>query len=109
MTKHIKGLDLSYSPYFVYIIRCADGTLYTGTAVDVDLRIAAHNSGKGAKYTRGRLPVSLVYKERHDGKPAALRREIEIKSMSRSKKQRLITAGEVKLSGQYQWGPTTHC
>ena len=82
-------------PYFVYIIRCADGTLYTGTAADVELRIAAHNSGKGAKYTRGRLPVSLVYQECCDGVSQALRREIEIKKLTRAKKQRLIGASAV--------------
>jgi len=78
--------------YYVYIIRCSDDTLYTGTAVDVDSRVTSHNSGKGAKYTRGRLPVTLVYQVRHEGKSAALKRELEIKRMTRLEKLHLIEA-----------------
>ena len=79
--------------YFVYIISCADYTLYTGITNDLDSRIAAHNSGKGARYTSGRLPVSLVYSETCESKSIALRREMEIKRMTRAKKLRLISSG----------------
>lgn len=76
--------------YWVYILRCADGTLYTGTTDDVERRAAVHNSGKGAKYTRGRTPVTVVYREACPDKSAALRREWAVKRMSRAEKLRLI-------------------
>ena len=61
-------------PYYLYILRCGDNTLYTGIAADVDKRLAVHQSGKGAKYTRGRGPLTVVYREKCDDKSAALRR-----------------------------------
>jgi putative endonuclease len=73
-----------------YILQCADETLYCGIALDLDKRIAAHNAGEGAKYTRGRLPVRLVYSESCADKSAALKREIEIKKMSRATKLALV-------------------
>ena len=73
----------------VYILRCADNSLYTGVATDVDARLATHNAGKGAKYTRGRLPVKLVYREAANGRSAALKREIAIKRMPVAAKRRL--------------------
>lgn len=76
--------------YFVYMIKCADNTLYTGITNDLENRIAAHNNGKGAKYTCGRIPVVLVYKEFCDNKSSALKREFEIKKMTRTKKFKLI-------------------
>lgn len=76
--------------YWVYILRCGDGSLYTGTAADVERRLAAHQRGKGAKYTRSHLPVSLAYREAQPDKPAALRREAAIKRLSRAEKLRLI-------------------
>ena len=76
--------------YTVYILRCADDTLYTGITNDLPHRLAAHNCGKGAKYTRGRGPVELVYAESQPDKPAALRRELAIKWLSRAEKQILI-------------------
>ena len=75
---------------FVYIARCADGTLYTGTADDVDARAAVHNAGRGAKYTRGRLPIEIVYREPCPDRPAALRRERAVKRLTRSEKERLL-------------------
>ena len=77
-------------PYLTYIIRCSDGTLYTGWTDDIDKRLAAHNSGVASKYTRTRLPVELVYKEEFMSKSEALRRELTIKKMSRAAKQCLI-------------------
>ena len=74
----------------IYILRCADGTLYTGWTNDMDKRLAAHRAGKGCKYTRTRLPVELVYSERFDTKQAAMRREWEIKQLTREEKLRLI-------------------
>ena len=76
--------------YYTYIVRCADDTFYTGFTNDVKKRIAMHNAGKGAKYTKGRLPVSLVYFEEHDNKHDALSREWHIKSMTRFQKEELI-------------------
>ena len=76
--------------YFVYMLHCADGTLYTGIATDVDRRVAEHNSGKGAKYTRSRLPVEAVYSEPQPDKSAALRREIAIKKLTRQQKLALV-------------------
>ena len=74
----------------LYILRCADGTLYTGITTDVDKRFRAHSSGKGAKYTRGRGPLALVYREDCGDHSAALKREWEIKALTREEKERLI-------------------
>ena len=76
--------------WWVYILSCADGTLYTGVTTDVERRLDEHNSGHGAKYTRGRLPATLIYREPAGDKGAALRREMEIKGMTRSDKLALI-------------------
>ena len=74
----------------LYIIRCGDGTLYTGITVDVEHRFAMHQSGKGAKYTRGRGPLELVYMEECGTHTEALRREIAVKRLSRLEKVKLI-------------------
>ena len=74
----------------VYILRCADGTLYTGIAPDVEKRLQKHNEGKGAKYTRGRTPVELVYREEHPNRAEASKREYQIKQLSRAEKLELI-------------------
>lgn len=76
--------------YFVYILRCADGTLYTGTTDDIARRVRVHNTGLGAKYTRGRRPVEAVYSEEAADKSAALRRECAIKKLTRAQKLSLI-------------------
>ncbi len=76
--------------YTVYILRCADDTLYTGITTDLQRRLAQHNRGTAAKYTRGRGPVTPVYWESVSNKGAALRRELEIKALSREEKLRLI-------------------
>ncbi len=72
------------------MVRCADGTLYTGIARDLEARVAQHNSGRGARYTRGRGPVVPVYRERAASHGEALRREAALKALSRSAKERLI-------------------
>lgn len=76
--------------HFVYIIQCKDGTLYTGWTTNVEARITAHNEGAGAKYTKGRGPVSLLYTESFDNKSDALKRELAIKRLSRAKKFGLV-------------------
>lgn len=78
--------------YYVYMLQCRDGTLYTGITTDVARRTAVHNSGKGAKYTRSRLPVTVVYQEPQPDKSAALKRELAIKRLTRAQKLQLIDA-----------------
>ena len=78
----------------VYMLRCKDGSLYTGYTDDPERRLAVHNSGKGAKYTRSRLPVTLVYKETFSDKSEALRREVAIKKMKKEAKEALLNAKE---------------
>ena len=74
----------------LYILRCGDGTLYTGITTDVERRLEEHRSGKGAKYTRGRAPLELVYMETGMDKSTALKRELEIKGLPRLEKEKLI-------------------
>ena len=76
--------------WYVYVLRCGDGTLYTGTTDDVARRLAAHRAGKGAKYTRGRSPLELKYREGCGTHSDALKRELEIKHLSREEKLALI-------------------
>lgn len=76
---------------YVYILKCKDGTLYTGYTNNLEKRIKTHNSGKGAKYTRCRLPVELVYSEAYETKSEAMKREYYIKQMSRENKMKLIS------------------
>ncbi len=76
--------------YHLYIVTCSDGTLYTGISLDVTKRVALHNLGRGAKYTRSRLPVELVYQEIYTSKGEALSREYQVKKMTRSQKLALI-------------------
>ncbi|MDO5112489.1 MAG: GIY-YIG nuclease family protein [Clostridia bacterium] len=78
--------------YFVYMLRCADGAFYTGFTTDPARRTAVHNSGKGAKCTRARLPVTLVYTESFPDKSAALKREAALKKLTHGQKESLITA-----------------
>lgn len=80
--------------WYVYMLRCRDGSLYTGYTDDVQRRLRVHNSGKGAKYTRSRLPVSLVYREACADKSTALKREYAIKRLKKPEKEALITKKE---------------
>ena len=75
---------------YVYLLRCADNTLYCGWTTDLEKRLKIHNSGQGAKYTRSRLPVQLVYHEEYEDRHEALSREWHIKRMSRAEKEALI-------------------
>ena len=77
--------------WYLYILRCGDGSLYTGITTDVEKRLEAHRAGKGAKYTRGRGPLELVYREECGTHSAALKRELEIKRLSRPDKEKLVT------------------
>jgi putative endonuclease len=75
---------------YTYIVECADGTLYTGWTTDLVRRVATHNAGRGADYTRQRRPVRLVYSEEHDSRAGARSRELQLKKMTRARKLLLI-------------------
>lgn len=78
---------------YTYVLECSDNSLYTGWTTDIDKRLERHNSGKGAKYTRGRRPVVVKYFETFDTRSEAMKRECEIKKLSREKKLKLISEG----------------
>ena len=82
------------SRWYLYILRCKDNTLYTGITTDVEKRLEAHRSGKGAKYTRGRAPLELVYRESCGNHSEALKREAEIKRLTRKEKELLVKKQE---------------
>jgi len=84
------GDRASAGDHFVYIVKCSDGTYYTGYTTDVQRRVAEHNGGTAAKYTRGRRPVTLVHVEAHDSRSAAMQREHAIKQLRRATKMRLV-------------------
>ena len=76
--------------WYLYILRCGDGTLYTGITTDVERRLEAHRQGRGAKYTRGRGPLELAYQEKCETHSEALKREYAVKQLPRDEKERLI-------------------
>lgn len=76
--------------WYLYILRCGDGSLYTGITTDVEGRLSQHRSGKGAKYTRGRGPLEVVYTEECEDHSAALKRELAVKALPREEKEKLI-------------------
>ena len=76
--------------WYLYILRCKDNTLYTGITTDVEKRLEAHRTGNGAKYTRGRAPLQLVYREVCENHSHALKRELEVKKLTRIQKEKLI-------------------
>ncbi|MEG1222049.1 MAG: GIY-YIG nuclease family protein [Anaerovoracaceae bacterium] len=78
--------------YYIYILECKDGSLYTGFTNNIEDRIKRHNAGKGAKYTRGRTPVVLRYSEEFEDKSSALKREAQIKKLTKEKKLQLINS-----------------
>ena len=82
---------------YVYLLRCSDGTLYCGWTTDLTVRVESHNSGNGAKYTRSRLPVELVYYEQYEDRHEALSREWHIKRMSRQEKLEMINRFDIPL------------
>lgn len=75
---------------YTYIVKCSDGTFYTGWTTNIERRLREHNSGKGAKYTKSRLPVELVYYEEFETRVDAMKREYAIKQLTRKKKEELI-------------------
>lgn len=85
------------SAAYTYMVRCADGTLYTGWTNDLTKRLQVHNAGKGAKYTASRRPVELVYTEEHPDKITAMQREYAIKQLTRKEKEQLIAAAQEDL------------
>jgi putative endonuclease len=91
-------------PFFAYILRCADGSLYTGYTRDLDRRVAAHDAGLGASYTRGRRPVRLVHAETYDTQRDAMRRECELKRWPRARKLALIAAAALAKSADCSGG-----
>lgn len=82
------------SQWFIYIVECSDGTYYCGITNDIDKRMRKHNTGRGAKYTRSRLPVFLLYSEQVETKSLALKREYEIKRMKRKQKESLVNGSD---------------
>jgi len=84
-------MEASIRPCYCYVLMCADGTLYTGWTYDLEARLAAHNAGRGARYTRSRRPVRLAYWETQASPSAALRREAELRRLSRAQKLSLIS------------------
>jgi len=95
--KYTAAKDTMEKENCVYILKCKDGSLYTGWTNNLSSRVEAHNQGLGAKYTRGRGPVELVYAEYFEDKPTALRREAAIKKLTKTQKNRLIIAGRNEL------------
>lgn len=84
----------SNNEHFMYVVKCADGTLYTGYAIDVEERVNTHNAGNGAKYTRSRRPVTLIAKARFDTKHDAMRAEALFKRLSRTQKLEYLNCGK---------------
>ena len=82
------------SIWYLYILRCGDGTLYTGITTDVEKRLETHRTGKGAKYTRGRGPLKLVYREVCGSHTDALKRELAVKKLTRDQKEALLADSE---------------
>ena len=78
--------------HYAYIVKCSDGTYYTGYTNDLEKRLLTHNAGKGAKYTRNRLPVEMVYYEEYEEKSEAMKREYAIKQLTRKQKEKLISS-----------------
>ena len=91
-SKSEKAENSSGKKNYTYILRCGDGSLYTGWTTDIDKRLEEHRSGKGARYTRGRGPLTLVHLEVFDTKSEAMKREASIKRLSRAQKEELIAA-----------------
>lgn len=85
---------MTVSAWFVYVLHCADGSLYTGVSTDVNRRLLDHNAGSGAAYTRTRLPVELLWSEPAADRSAALKRELQIKKLTRQQKLELVGGTE---------------
>src|SRR6184192_1254292 len=90
--------------WFCYVLECADGTFYTGITNSIDRRLSMHNRGRASRYTRGRLPVRLVYAEPHRDRSSASRREIAVRKMSRAKKRALGRSRKQRSRIGKEWG-----
>ncbi|MEN8712312.1 MAG: GIY-YIG nuclease family protein [Arenicellales bacterium] len=88
------SLDPDDTSWYVYIVQCCDDSLYTGITTNIEARITQHNRGKGAKYTRSRCPVTLVYTENSESRSTALQREIQIKKMTPQQKHDLVAGNQ---------------
>jgi len=88
------SLDPDDTSWCVYIVQCCDDSLYTGITTNIEARISQHNRGKGAKYTRSRCPVTLVYTEKSESRSTALQREIQIKKMTSQQKHDLVAGNQ---------------
>ena len=86
----------SSTNWFLYMVRCADDTIYTGISIDVSARVTKHNSGRGAKYTQTRLPVRLIYSESQPDRVSAMKREIAVKKWGRKMKEDLVKGFSLK-------------
>ena len=84
------NLPKEKSSWFLYILKCRDGSLYTGITTDIDKRVTAHNEGRGARFTSGRTPVKLLYYEKQEDRSKATKREREVKKLTRQQKLALI-------------------
>lgn len=93
LTPHLWRISME-ATWYLYILRCGDGTLYTGITTDVEKRLEMHRSGKGAKYTRGRSPLELAYREVCGSHSQALKRELEVKKLTRQEKEQLVSIGK---------------
>ncbi len=93
-----RARSLTFPMPFVYILRCSDGSLYTGYTLDLDRRIKQHQAGRGGRYTRSRTPVELVYSEPFQTQRAAMQRELQIKLLPRARKLALIEGAELQAA-----------
>jgi len=105
----ISGVE-STKMWHLYILRCSDDSLYTGITTDIQRRIKTHNNGNGGRYTRSRLPVSLLYTESHPTRSTVLKRELQIKGWSKKRKLSLIyhDMESLKIFSKSTWLPTIH-
>jgi putative endonuclease len=95
--KSVNAAASTTMPYYVYILRCSDGTLYTGSTNNLAARELAHSQGRGAKYTAGRRPVRIVYSEAHESRSDALKRESQLKRWTRARKEALVAGASVRV------------
>jgi putative endonuclease len=98
MGSPLQYVDYNITSWFIYMVECSDGTFYTGITNDLSKRLLTHNSGKGAKYTRGRLPVGLLWFKRCENKSEASKEEYRIKKLSRKQKEKLIKWKMIKTN-----------
>jgi len=93
MPTHAEDKQNNVTPWFIYVIRCRNGDLYTGISTDVQRRLAEHQSGKGAKYLRGRGPLHLVFQQPVGSRSEALKAELAFKKLKKTDKERMILSG----------------